>query len=151
MVREYQAANARYGRDLELGEDLALGLWMWLEDSFEAAKVAMRPLFEEHVKFAAPLGMLRYSDDQMKAVGPSGAATHIAAGADFDQVLKTRAWFCGTSEDTIAHVKEIEAKYPGLEQVLVATPMGVTRPQLTEQLSRFAGEVMPAFARSPVS
>jgi hypothetical protein len=151
MVREYQAANARYGRDLELGENLALGLWVWLEDSFEAAKAAMRPLFEEHVKFAAPLGMLRYNDDQMKAVGPAGAATHIAAGTDFDQVLKTRAWFCGTSEDTIAHVKEIEAKYPGLEQVLVATPMGVTRSQITDQISRFAAEVMPAFSPNPVS
>ncbi|MCE2405134.1 MAG: LLM class flavin-dependent oxidoreductase [Dehalococcoidia bacterium] len=151
MVREYQAANARYGRDLELGQDLALGLWMWLEDSFEAAKRAMRPLFEEHVKFAGPLGMLRYSDDQMKAVGPAGAATHIAAGTNFDQVLKTRAWFCGTSEDAIAHIKEIEARYPGLGQVLVATPMGVTRSQITDQISRFASEVMPAFSPNPVS
>ena len=150
MVREYQKANARHGRELELGENLALGLWVWLDDSVEAAKRALRPLFEEHVKFAAPLGMLRYSDDQMKAVGPAGAARHIAAGADFDQVLQTKVWFCGTSEDTIAHIKEIELRYPGLGQILVGTPMGVTRSQLNEQLVRFAREVMPAFQKSPV-
>jgi alkanesulfonate monooxygenase SsuD/methylene tetrahydromethanopterin reductase-like flavin-dependent oxidoreductase (luciferase family) len=144
-VHQYQEANARYGRDLQLGENLALGLWCYVDDTQEKARRAMEPIFEEHVKFAAPLGMLRYSDEQMKATGPGGAARHIAAGSNFQEVLEKRAWFCGDPEETIAYLKEVEAKYPGLEQILIAFPMGASRDQFNEQVTRFAQEVMPAF------
>jgi alkanesulfonate monooxygenase SsuD/methylene tetrahydromethanopterin reductase-like flavin-dependent oxidoreductase (luciferase family) len=144
-VHQYQEANARYGRRLELGENLALGLWCYVDDTREKARRAMEPIFEEHVKFAAPLGMLRYSDEQMKATGPGGAARHIAAGTNFQEVLEKRAWFCGDPEETISYLKGIEEKYPGLEQILIAFPMGASRSQFNEQVTRFAEEVMPAF------
>jgi len=150
-VHQYQEANARYGRQLQLGENLALGLWCYMDDSRERAQNAMRPIFEEHVKFAAPLGMLRYTDEHMKAVGPGGAARHIAASANFDEVLQTRAWLCGTPEDTVAYLEEIEARYPGVEQIAIAFPMGATTAQFKEQVTRFAKEVMPAFQKSKVS
>lgn len=105
----------------------------------------LQPLFEEHVKFAAPLGMLRYNEKQMQATGPSGMATHIAAGTDFDDVLNNRAWFCGTPADTVAHLQKIQEKYPGLEQILIAFPMGSTQAQFKDQLTRLSEEVMPAF------
>ena len=69
-VHNYREANASYGRELEPGQNLAVGLWTYLDDSYDLAKRSLRPLFEEHVKFAAPLGMLRYNDNQMKATGP---------------------------------------------------------------------------------
>ena len=144
-IHRYQEANARHGRDLKLGENLAVGLWFHVEDSYEKAKNALRPMFEEHVKFAAPLGMLRYTDDQMKAVGPAGAARHIAASGNFEEVLETRAWFCGTPEDAIAHIQEIEHRYPGLEQIVIASPMGASKAQFHDQVGRIAKEVMPAF------
>ena len=144
-VQEYQEANARYGRDLKRGENLALGLWMYVDDNVEKARRGLRSLFEEHVKFAAPLGMLRYSDEQMKATGPGGVARHIAAGADFEDVLAKRAWFAGSPELTIAHLKEIEDKHPGLEQIVIAFSMGASTQQFKEQVTRFAKEVMPAF------
>jgi hypothetical protein len=43
------------------------------------------------VKFAAPLGMLRYRNEQMKELGPTGPARHIAAGVDFEDVLQKQA------------------------------------------------------------
>jgi alkanesulfonate monooxygenase SsuD/methylene tetrahydromethanopterin reductase-like flavin-dependent oxidoreductase (luciferase family) len=144
-VDQYQEANAHYGRYLQLGENLAMGMWAYVDDSRERAERALQPLFEEHVKFAAPLGMLRYTDEQMKAVGPGGVARHIAAGVNFQEVLEKRAWFAGTPEETIAYLKELEEKYPGLEHVLIAFPMGATKAQFREQLTRFAQEVMPAF------
>src|SRR6266581_7575874 len=58
----YQEANARHGRQLQLGENLGLGLWCYMDETHEKAKRALQPMFEEHVKFAAPLGMLRYND-----------------------------------------------------------------------------------------
>jgi hypothetical protein len=145
-VHRYQEANARHGRQLQLGENLALGLWGYVDDTHQRAERALQPLFEEHVKFAAPLGMLRYTKEQMEAVGPGGVARHIAAGVNYKEVLEKRAWWAGTPEETVAYLKEIEAKYPGLEHILMAFPMGATKAQFREQLTRFAKEVMPAFA-----
>jgi alkanesulfonate monooxygenase SsuD/methylene tetrahydromethanopterin reductase-like flavin-dependent oxidoreductase (luciferase family) len=144
-VRLYQEANARHGRPLRLGENLALGLWAWLDDSPAQAKRALQPLFEEHVKFAAPLGMLRYRREQMEALGPTGVARHIVAGVDYDDVLAKRAWFCGTAAETSAYLKDLEAKYPGLEHLIIGFPFGATATQFKEQLRRWARDVMPAF------
>ncbi len=101
-AHRYQEANARAGRELHLGENLGLGLWCYIDDSHEKAEKALEPLFEEHVKFAAPLGMLRYSDDNMEQTGPGGAARHIAAGANFRDVIQKRAWFAGSPEELVA-------------------------------------------------
>jgi len=149
-VHQYQEANARYGRQLKLGENLAIGLWAYVDDTRQKAEQALEPLFEEHVKFAAPLGMLRYSDEQMKDVGPGGAARHIASGSSFREVLDKKAWFAGTSEDTIAYLKEFEEKYPGLEHIVLGFPMGASAAQFKEQLTRFAKEVIPSFRGQPV-
>ena len=150
IIHQYQETNARYGRHLRLGENIALGLWCYIDDNREKAKSALRPLFEEHVKFAAPLGMLRYSDEQMKSVGPGGVARHIAPGVNFDQVLKTRAWIYRTAEDIVSYLRELEDRYPGLEHILLGSPMGATTPQFKELATRFAKEVMPAFQKSKV-
>jgi alkanesulfonate monooxygenase SsuD/methylene tetrahydromethanopterin reductase-like flavin-dependent oxidoreductase (luciferase family) len=150
-VRRYQEVNARHGRQLQPGENLGLGLWCYVDETRDKARRALQPIFEEHVKFAAPLGMLRYNQDQMQAVGPGGVARHIAAGANFAEVLATRAWFCGTPEDTVAFIKEFEAKYPGLEHLVIGFPMGESTAQFKEQLSAFAQEVRPAFRDSQVT
>jgi len=146
----YQEANARHGRQLQLGENLGLGLWCYMDETHEKAKRALQPMFEEHVKFAAPLGMLRYNDQQMAATGPGGVARHIAAGANFEEVLEKQAWFCGTPAETVAYLQEIEARYPGLEHILLGFPMGASLSQFKEQLACFAHEVMPAFKKTAV-
>ena len=87
----------------------------------------------------------------MKATGPGGVARHIAAGvADFEDVLAKRAWFAGSPEQTIAHLKEMEDKHPGLEQIVIAFSMGASTQQFREQVTRFAKEVMPAFRGAKV-
>lgn len=149
-VHQYQEANARHGRQLQLGENLAVGLWCYIDDTHEKAKRALQPLFEEHVKFAAPLGMLRYTKEQMEELGPTGAARHIAAGVNYEEVLQKQAWFCGTPDETIAYLKELQAKYPGLEHIIIGFPFGATAEQFKEQLRRFASEVMPAFQQRAV-
>ena len=149
-VHQFQEANARHGHELPLGGNLAIGLWTYIDDTHEKAERTLQPIFEEHVKFAAPLGMLRYTEDQMKQTGPAGVARHIAAGTDYREVLNKGAWFAGTPEETIAHLKEIEDKYPGLEHVILPFPMGLSKVQFREQLARFAKEVMPAFKTQSV-
>ena len=145
MVHEYQAANARCGKQLELGENLALGLWANIAGSAQEAQRALRPAYEEHVKFAAPLGMLRYSEEQMQALGPGGAARHLTAGVSFDDAVERGAWFYGTPQDMIAYLKDIERQYPGVEQIILPCPFGLTKEQYKEQLTLVAKEVMPAF------
>jgi alkanesulfonate monooxygenase SsuD/methylene tetrahydromethanopterin reductase-like flavin-dependent oxidoreductase (luciferase family) len=149
-VHLFQEANARHGRPLQLGENLALGLWCYLDDTHAQAKRALQPMFEEHVKFAAPLGMLRYSPEQMREMGPTGAARHIAAGVDFEDVLQKHAWICGTPDELIGYLKDIEARYPGLEHLMLGFPFGATAAQFKAQLTRFAQEVRPAFQHPDV-
>ena len=144
-MHKFQEANARYGRDLPLGGNLGIGLWAYLDDSTAKAEKALELLFEEHVKFAAPLGMLRYTDEQMKEIGPSGVARHIAAGTNFRKTLDKKAWFAGNPDSTIAYIKEIEEKYPGVEQIMIGFPMGQTTAGFKEQMTRFAKEVIPSF------
>jgi hypothetical protein len=128
-----------------LGENLTLGLWWYVDDSHAQAKRALQPMFEEHVKFAAPLGTLRYRQEQVQEMGPTGAARHIAAGIGFEDVLQKKAWLCGTPSEMIDYLKDIETRYPSLEHMMLGFPFGATVAQFKGQLTRFARGVMPAF------
>jgi hypothetical protein len=86
----------------------------------------------------------------MREMGPTGAARHIAAGVDFEDVLQKRAWICGTPAELIDELKDIEARYPGLEHLMLGFPFGATAAQFKAQLTRFAQEVRPAFQHPDV-
>ena len=118
------------------------------DSNADTAKRTLEPLFEKHVKFAAPLGMLRYNETQMKATGPAGVVTHIAAGTNFEEVINNRAWFAGTPQDMVAYLQE---RYPGLEHILIGFPMGLSNAQFQGQLACFAEAVMPTFKSATVS
>jgi hypothetical protein len=47
----------------------------------------------------------------------------------------------------IEQIKYFEAKYPGLDQMMIHWAEGMGPKEFKEQLTRFAREVMPAFAR----
>jgi hypothetical protein len=102
-----------------------------------------RPWFEEHAKFMAPLGMLRYSEEHVSAVKARQAQS--ATGATLENGVANRSWLCGPARDIVAYFKELEARYPGLEHVMIAWALGTPRDLMIEQLERFAAEVMPAF------
>src|SRR2546430_14352039 len=114
-----------------------------MKETHEKAKRALQPMFEEHVKFAAPLDMLRYNEQQMTATGPGGVARHIAAGTNFEEGLEKKAWVCGTPAEAVAYLQEIEARYPGLEHILLGFPLRGSLSQIKEQLACVAHEGMP--------
>ena len=62
-----------------------------------------------------------------------------------DNGVRNRSWLCGPGADIVAYLKELEARYPGLEHVMIAWALGTPRALMLEQLTRFAHEVMPAF------
>ena len=51
----------------------------------------------------------------------------------------------GRPEDIIEHLKAVEKRYPGLDRVICATPLGTPLDIQLEDLDRFAKEVIPAF------
>jgi hypothetical protein len=104
-----------------------------------------RPYFEEHAKFMGPLGMLRYGEELVTAVAARKAQSPTAAS--LENGVANRAWLCGPAESIIAYLQEIERRYPGLEDVMIAWALGTPRALMIEQLTRFAREVMPAFRR----
>ena len=142
-AREYQETARRHGRDLALGEDLILGFRMCIDDTVEAAIERARPYFEEHAKVMAPLGMLRYSEEHVRAV--AARRPQSPTSATLENGVGNRSWLCGPSADIVAYLKEIERRYPGLDHVMIGWAIGTPRDLMVEQLARFAREVMPAF------
>jgi hypothetical protein len=93
----------------------------------------------------APLGMLRYSEEHVKAVAARQPQSTTAAS--LENGVRNRSWLCGPSPDIVAYLKDVEQRYPGLDHVMVAWAIGTPRDVMVEQLARFAREVMPAFRR----
>ncbi|MGH7389633.1 MAG: LLM class flavin-dependent oxidoreductase [Candidatus Rokuibacteriota bacterium] len=144
-LHDYREAAGRHGRELRLGEDVILGFRMCIDDTVEGALARARPYFEEHAKFMAPLGMLRYSEELVTAVAARQAQSPTAAS--LENGVRNRTWLCGPSSDIVAYLKDVEQRYPGLEHVMIGWALGTPRALMIEQLTRFAREVMPAFRR----
>jgi alkanesulfonate monooxygenase SsuD/methylene tetrahydromethanopterin reductase-like flavin-dependent oxidoreductase (luciferase family) len=143
---QYRDAARSHGRELALGEDLILGFRMFLDDTVEGAMRGARPYFEEHSKVMAPLGMLRYSEEHVRAVAARQAQSPTAAS--LENGVNNRSWLCGPSRDVVAYLEEMQTRYPGLDHVMIAWAIGTPRTVMIEQLQRFAREVMPAFSRA---
>ena len=144
-MRDYQEAARRHGRALGLGEDLILGFRMCIDETQARAMTRARPSFEEHAKVMAPLGMLRYGEEHAKAV--AARQPQSASAASLENGVRNRAWLCGPPDDIVGYLKEVEQRYPGLEEVMIGWAIGTPRDHMIEQLTRFAREVMPAFRR----
>ena len=144
MVAYRDAAN-RAGKDLQLGENLMLGIFFHLADSKEKAVKALRPLYEEHAKMFAPLGFLPGATPaQVEAIGKRGGWTE-AGVPTLEHYMSTGAWFAGTPEELVAYLKEIEARYPGMEHINLSTPMATPEKIMLEQFQWVSEAVMPHF------
>ncbi len=147
VARRWQAKLAERGRDTELGTDLVFGFSFYLADSEAEAKAAGRPILEEYQKMFGPLGFAgRLTDDQLdRLADPARAAT--AGLPTIDDAIAAGSWLVGPPEVLIEALSAVQETYPGLEEVMVAQPVGARPETIGEQLERFAAEVMPAFAR----
>jgi len=143
VFHAYRDACARHGRHLALGEDLCLGLGFYLAESREAAIRKVEPAHDERYKWFAPFGFVRYADAEGRTWGTPGAPARIPSIQDG---VEQKAWMVGTPADCIQLIREYEAKYPGLEQLMLHWPEGVPPREFQEQLRWFARDVMPAFA-----
>lgn len=143
----FQQAAADHGRELELGEDAAIGYRFFIAETQEKAIEKARPYFEEGMKFGAPLGIMNMPPDQIKAIENRGRTRGVVLPT-LEDAAAGHAWLCGPPELIVEHLKQVEQDYPGIERVNLGSAMGMPRELLKEQLSMFAEEVMPAFSGS---
>ena len=144
IMHRYQELNAKYGRDLELGEDICLGMGFCIADSQVEAIDRIRPYHDERYKWFAPFGFVRYTDEQGRPWGTPGAPARLP---NIEDGVQQKAWLCGSPAQLMAQLREIEAKYPGLEHVMFHWPEGMPLQEFKEQLRLLGKEVMPAFTQ----
>ena len=142
VASAYQEYAAKAGRQLQLGEDLALGVGLYIADTQEQAIQHVEPYHDERYKWFAPFGFVRYADEHGRTWGTPGAPARLPTIRDG---VAQKAWLCGPPSRIIDDLKMYQEKYPGLDQVLVHWAEGMPPAEFKEQLRTFAREVMPAF------
>jgi alkanesulfonate monooxygenase SsuD/methylene tetrahydromethanopterin reductase-like flavin-dependent oxidoreductase (luciferase family) len=151
-IGAYRDAAHRAGLDYRLGEGLSLGIFYHLADSRARAVREITPFYEEHVKMFGPLGFVPgLTPEQLEASTRRGGWD--AAGVPtVEHFMKIGAWFAGTPEELLAYLRELEARYPGLEYVHLSNSIGTPKAVMLEQLAWLGKEVVaPLAARAPVA
>ena len=145
-IHAYQEAAERAGLAFKLGEGLSLGIFFHLAESRERAVREITPWYEEHVKMFGPLGFVPGLTPEQDAAAMGRGGWGAAGVPTVEHYMKVGAWFAGTPEEFVAHLRSLEQKYPGLEYVHVSNSMGTPQSIMLEQLAWFAKEVKPHFA-----
>jgi alkanesulfonate monooxygenase SsuD/methylene tetrahydromethanopterin reductase-like flavin-dependent oxidoreductase (luciferase family) len=143
-VRLYQSAAATHGRELQLGEDTAIGCRFFIAETQQKAMELARPYFEEAMKFAAPLGLMRLSAEQIEAVANPARRRGVQLPT-LESAVATNTWLCGPPDLIAEHLMSVEEQYPGVRRINLGSVMGMPREVFKEQLIKFAEGVMPHF------
>lgn len=144
-ITAYRDAAARAGLQLQLGENLQIGLHFHLGRTREQAIREITPIYEEHVKMFAPLGFVPgLTPEQIAAVARRGG--WAAAGVPtVEHYMKLGAWFAGTPAELVELLKGFEERYPSMQHISLSSPIGTPEATMLEQFQWVAEEVMPAF------
>ena len=144
MLVAYRDACVRHGRHKQLGEDVCWGVGVYLADTEAEAIRRLEPAHDERYKWFAPFGFVRYADEHGRAWGMPGAP---ARAPTLREGVDQGAWLCGPPSRVIDGIRAMEARYPGLDQMMIHWAEGIPPREFQEQLRWFAREVMPAFRR----
>jgi alkanesulfonate monooxygenase SsuD/methylene tetrahydromethanopterin reductase-like flavin-dependent oxidoreductase (luciferase family) len=147
----FRDAYARRGIQLEMGEKLALGYQFHISSSRERAIKEAAPNYEENMKMFGELRLVRALTDEQIAAMRDPALAGTVKLPTIDDAVKAGGFLAGTAADIIEQLKAVEARYPGLDRVICATPLGTPLDVQLEDLDRFAKEVMPAFKTSKMA
>ena len=144
-MTEFQAAYARAGKHIEIGERLSLGFQFHIAESREAGIKAAGKYYEENMKMFGELRLVRaLSDEQIAAMRDPKLAA-VTKLPRIEDAVAAGGFLTGTAADIIEQLKAVEKRYPGLERISCSLPLGTPLAVALEQLDRFAKEVMPAF------
>jgi alkanesulfonate monooxygenase SsuD/methylene tetrahydromethanopterin reductase-like flavin-dependent oxidoreductase (luciferase family) len=147
----FQAAYARRGVKLELGEKLALGFQFHIAKNREEGMREAAKHYEENMKMFGELRLVRaLTDEQIAAMRDPrlAAATKLPR---IEDAVKAGGFLTGTAEDIVEQLKAVEKRYPGIDRVICATPLGTPLDIQLADLERFGKEVIPAFGSAKVA
>ena len=68
-----------------------------------------------------------------------------------EDAVKAGGFLAGRPEDIVEQLKPVEKRYPGLNRVICATPLGTPLDVQLADLDRFAKDVIPAFRTGKIS
>ena len=145
VVEAWQDAQARAGRETQLGEGLCIGFNFYIADSKEKAIKEAAKYFEENLKMFGPLRLVRnMTDEQIEVMADRTRAPH-ADLPSLERVAQAGGFLCGPPEEIIAQLQEVEEMFPGMDRVNMSHPIGTPESVILEQLEWLAQDVMPAF------
>jgi alkanesulfonate monooxygenase SsuD/methylene tetrahydromethanopterin reductase-like flavin-dependent oxidoreductase (luciferase family) len=149
VMVDFQAAHARIGKHVELGERLAIGFQFYIADSIEEGIQGAGKYYEENMKMFGELRLVKaLTDEQIAAMRDPKLAVNTKLPR-IEDAVRAGGFLTGTPADIIESLKKVEAAYPGLSRVTVTLPLGTPLSVWLEQVERFAKEVMPAFNAGP--
>ena len=142
----YQEALRTHGQETELGENTAIGYRFFIAETKEKAMELSRPYFEEAMKFAAPLGLMALSQEQINAVANPSGSRGVSLPT-LEDAMEGKTWLCGPAEYIVEHLQKVQEEFPGVERVNLGAVMGMPLDVFKDQLTQFAEGVMPAFVK----
>jgi alkanesulfonate monooxygenase SsuD/methylene tetrahydromethanopterin reductase-like flavin-dependent oxidoreductase (luciferase family) len=146
VVKRWQEALSRHGKETRLGGDLIIGYSVHLADTEQKAMNEARQWVEERIKMFGPLGFVPgLTLEQLDALGDPRRA-RSAGLPTIEHGVRSGSWFCGPPELVTEKLLEVQDRYPGLEEVNIGvTNMGMPLKATLEQLEWFGQEVLPRF------
>src|ERR1700761_9396457 len=145
VMVDFQAAHARLGQQVELGERLAIGFQFFVADSIEEGMREAAKYYEENMKMFGELRLVRALTDEQIEIMRDPKRAPSAKLPRIEDAIANGGFLCGSPEQVVEHLKSLERRYPGLDRVSVSLSVGVPKAVCLEQLEWFASEVMPAF------
>jgi alkanesulfonate monooxygenase SsuD/methylene tetrahydromethanopterin reductase-like flavin-dependent oxidoreductase (luciferase family) len=149
-MKGFQAAYARRGVEIALGERLSLGYQFFIAESREAACAKAAKYYEENMKMFGELRLVRALTEEQIAAMRDPRLVGTVKLPTIEDAVKAGGFLAGTPTDIIEQLKAVETRYPGLERISCAQALGTPLSETLEQLERFAKEVIPAFRTTAV-
>lgn len=144
IFQRWTETMSKYGRETELGEDLALGLQIHMADTEEKAISEAMPVYEEQLKVLAPLGRFpKLTEDQVAATFDPVNSRLVGLPTVKDAV-KDGTWICGPPSQIHEKISDIIQRFPALDRISVGLG-GLAMPpsMIREDLEWFGKEVIP--------
>ena len=146
IATSWKEAHARDGRNIELGEDLALVLQVHIAETEALAIQEASVWFEEQLKVLAPLGrMPTLTEEQIQATFDPEKAP-LAGLPTVHDLVEGGGWVCGPPDHVFEKISAIQERLPGLERVTIgAGALAIPPSAIRRDIERFGNEVLPQF------
>ena len=125
-----------------------LGIFFHLADTKEKAVAALRPLYEEHAKMFAPAGLpARRDAGAGRGDRPARRLVRGGGARRWKTTSKPAPGSPARRNNWSPILKELEERYPGMQDINLSTPMGTPEAMMLDQFQWVSEAVMPAFRR----